>query len=64
LAKSLISYLSDTNLYNVAWNFLVFPSQTFKDNFGSALLQYAQGSIEWDAVEQLVIEQWKSEKSK
>ncbi len=64
LAKSLISYLSNTNLYNVAWNFLVFPSQTFKDNFGAALLQYAQGSIEWDAVEQLVIEQWKSEKSK
>jgi raffinose/stachyose/melibiose transport system substrate-binding protein len=64
LAKSLISYLSNTDLYNVAWNFLVFPSQTFKDNFGAALLQYAQGSMEWDAVKQLVVDQWKAEKSK
>jgi raffinose/stachyose/melibiose transport system substrate-binding protein len=64
LAKSLISYMSNTDLYNVAWNFLVFPSQTFKDNFGAALLQYAQGSLEWDAVKQLVVDQWKSEKSK
>ena len=64
LAKSLISYMSNTDLYNVAWNFLVFPSQTFKDNFGASLLQYAQGTMEWADVEQLVIDQWKSEKSK
>jgi raffinose/stachyose/melibiose transport system substrate-binding protein len=64
LAKEVIRYLSTPDLYNVAWNFLVFPSQTFKDNFGAALLQYAQGSMEWDAVEQLFVEQWKAEKSK
>jgi len=64
LAKSLISYVSNPDLYNVAWNFLVFPSQTFKDNFGAALLQYAQGSMPWDDVKQLVIDQWKSEKAK
>jgi len=64
LAKEVIRYLSNPDLYNVAWNFLVFPSQTFKDNFGAALLQYAQGSMEWDAVNQLFVEQWKAEKSK
>jgi raffinose/stachyose/melibiose transport system substrate-binding protein len=64
LAKEVIRYLSTPDLYNVAWNFLVFPSQTFKDNFGAALLQYAQGSMEWDAVETLFVEQWKAEKSK
>jgi len=64
LAREVIRYMSNPDLFNVAWNFLVFPSQTFKDNFGAALLQYAQGSKEWDAVVQLVIEQWKSEKAK
>jgi raffinose/stachyose/melibiose transport system substrate-binding protein len=58
LAQSLLSYTSNTDLYNVAWNFVVFPSQTFKDNFGAALLQYAQGSLEWDAVKQIFIDQW------
>ena len=64
LAKSLISYMSNTDLFNVAWNFVVFPSQTFKDNFGAALLQYAQGSMDWSAVTQLMINQWKIEANK
>ena len=64
LAQSLLSYTSNTDLYNVAWSFVVFPSQTFKDNFGAALLQYAQGSMEWDAVEQLFIDQWAIEAAK
>jgi len=64
LAKEVIRYVSNTDLYNVVWNFVVFPNQTFKDNFGAALLQYAQGTMDWDAVEQLVVEQWKTEKSK
>ena len=64
LAKSLISYVSNTDLYNVAWDFVVFPSQTFKDNFGAALLQYAQGQMNWEDVKQLFIDQWKIEASK
>jgi len=63
LKLSEAGYISNTDLYNVAWNFLVFPSQTFKDNFGAALLQYAQGSMPWDDVKQLFIDQWKSEKA-
>jgi raffinose/stachyose/melibiose transport system substrate-binding protein len=64
LAKSMLSYTSNTNLYNVAWVFVVFPSQTFKDNFGAALLQYAQGQMQWPDVKQLFIDQWKIEASK
>lgn len=64
LAKSLLSYTANTALYNVAWDFAIFPSQTFKDNFGAALLQYAQGTMQWDAVKQLVIDQWKIEAAK
>jgi len=64
LAKSLLNYTSNPDLYNVAWVFVVFPSQTFKDNFGAALLQYAQGTMEWDAVKQTFVDQWKVEANK
>jgi raffinose/stachyose/melibiose transport system substrate-binding protein len=61
LAKEVIRYLSDQDKYNVAWNFVKFPSQTFKDNFGGALLQYAQGQLPWEDVVNLVVEQWAAE---
>ena len=64
LDKSLLSYMGNSNLYNVAWDFVVFPSQTFKDNFGAALLQYAQGTMQWADVQQLMIDQWKVEANK
>jgi len=38
-----------------------FPNQTFKDNFGAALLQYAQGQLPWEDVKALVVEQWAAE---
>jgi len=61
LAREVNRYVTNPALYNVSWNFVVFPSQTFKDNFGGALLQYAQGSMEWDAVVDLFVEQWAAE---
>lgn len=64
LAKEVIRYMSNTDLYNVAWNFVKFPSQTFKDNFGAALLKYAQGTMKWDDVKTLVVDQWKKESGK
>ena len=64
LAKEVIRYMSDTSLYNVAWNFVVFPNQTFKNNFGAALLQYAQGTMDWVDVRQLFVDQWRIEKAR
>ncbi len=64
LAKEVLRYTSNTDLYNVSWNFVKFPNQTFKNNFGAALLQYAQGSMTWDAVKTLVVDQWKIESNK
>jgi raffinose/stachyose/melibiose transport system substrate-binding protein len=58
LAKEVLRYTSDTNLYNVAWDFVKFPGQDFKNDFGAALLQYAQGKMTWDAVTQLVVTEW------
>jgi raffinose/stachyose/melibiose transport system substrate-binding protein len=64
LAKEVVRYVSNSNLYNVAWNFTVFPGQDFKNAFGAALLQYAQGKMQWPDVVTLFIDQWKSEKAK
>lgn len=61
LAVSLLNYM-ESGKANIPWAFTTFPSQTFKDNFGSALLEYAQGTMSWDEVKALVIEQWKTEK--
>lgn len=63
LAKEVIRYMSDENLYNVDWNFTSFPSQAFKDIFGQALGQYASGNMSFDEVSDLFIEQWETEKS-
>ena len=64
LAKEVLRYTSNTSLYNVSWNFVKFPNQTFKNDFGAALLKYAQGTMQWDAVKQLVIDEWKTESAK
>ncbi|MDU7337339.1 MAG: ABC transporter substrate-binding protein [Clostridium sp.] len=61
LAKDLLNWMAKKDINTVPWNFTVFPSQTFKDNFGSALLQYAQGNKSWDDVKKLVVTEWKSE---
>ncbi len=64
LAKEVIRYMSTPDLYNVAWNFVKFPSQTFKNDFGAALLKYAQGNMKWDDVKTMVVTEWKAESGK
>ncbi|MDO5519676.1 MAG: ABC transporter substrate-binding protein [bacterium] len=63
LAKEVIKYMSDTSLNTVSWNFTSFPSQTFKDNFGAGLLQYANGKESWDDLKAAVIKDWEAEKT-
>lgn len=58
LAKEVIRYVSNTDLYNVAWNFVKFPGQTWKNDFGAALLQYAQGQMKWEDVVTLAVTEW------
>ena len=62
LAKEVLRYLGDEDLYNVDWNFVSFPSQTFKDDFGAALLEYANGNMKWEDVKTKVVDEWASEK--
>ncbi len=64
LAKQVIEWSSRNNVTSVPWNFTLFPSQTFKNNFGASLLQYAQGTKTWEDVKKSVINDWKSESEK
>lgn len=61
LAREVTRWMHMDNISNIPWNFTVFPSQHYKDNLGSALLKYAQGTISWDEVKKLAVEEWKSE---
>ena len=62
LAREVSAWMSKEGVSSVPWSaFLVFPSQTFKDDFGAALLQYAQGTKTWDDVKTLVVDEWKAE---
>ena len=45
----------------VAWTFTTMPSEQWKDGVGSALLEYAQGTGEWSAVEDAFVGGWASE---
>ncbi|GAA0795423.1 ABC transporter substrate-binding protein [Clostridium sp. AF19-22AC] len=45
----------------VSWNFTTMPSENWKNNVGSALLEYAQGTGEWDAVKTAFVDGWAEE---
>lgn len=63
LAQEVIKWMKNTDLTTIPWNFTVFPSQNFKNDFGASLLQYAQGTKSWEDVKKTVTERWKSENS-
>lgn len=45
----------------VSWNFTTMPSEEWKNKVGSAMLEYAQGTGEWDAVKAAFVDGWASE---
>ena len=61
LAKEILRWMDKPGITSVAWNFTLFPSRTFKDNFGASLLRYAQGAKSWDEVKAQVISDWATE---
>lgn len=63
LAREVLRYMEDDSKENIAWNFTIFPSVRFKEDFGAALLEYASGSVDWNEVKTKVIESWAIEKS-
>lgn len=61
LAQQVLAWESNKSVTNVPWTFESFPSQTFKNDFGAALLQYCQGNQTWSQVVSTVKSSWKSE---
>ncbi len=64
LAREVVRWMNKEGVKTVPWDFTIFPSQVFKNNFGSYLLQYAQGSKTWEDVVSGTVSDWKSESSK
>ena len=62
LAQEVVRYMKEDSLTTVPWNFTTFPSQTFKDDYGASLLEYANGNKKWDAVVSDTVAEWAFEK--
>ncbi len=61
LAREVVDYMGRSDKKSIDWNFTLFPSQVFKDNFGASLLSYAQGNKNWDELKNETVKNWKSE---
>ena len=61
LAVEIANWMAKPGITSVAWNFTLFPSQKFKDDFGASLLKYAQGTKTWDDVKADVVSSWAKE---
>ena len=61
--RKLLTGWNKDNLETVKWTFQAFPSQNFKDTFAGALLEYVQGTQDWDYVVTTVKDSWKAEKA-
>lgn len=63
LAKEVLASMADENKYSVNWNFTAFPNQKFKDDFGSVLLLYCKGELDFEGVKQHVEQTWAEQKA-
>lgn len=61
LAKEVAMWMNRDGVTNIPWYFTVFPSQTFKNDFGAVLLQYVQGTKTWADVKKTVADKWAAE---
>ncbi|MBQ8002267.1 MAG: carbohydrate ABC transporter substrate-binding protein, partial [Clostridia bacterium] len=64
LAREVVKWMNKEGVDIIPWDFTVFPSQLFKNNFGSNLLQYAQGTKSWDTVVKETVADWKAESNR
>ncbi|MBP3599448.1 MAG: ABC transporter substrate-binding protein [Clostridia bacterium] len=62
LAKEISRYMADDSVKNIPWAFTAFPSDAFKKEVGSALLDYVQGEKKWEDVKKIITDKWKSER--
>ena len=60
LQQAAIQYLDEGKI-PVSWSFTTIPSETWKNNVGAALLEYAQGTGDWEAVRTAFVDGWAKE---
>ena len=53
--------IQNTALTQVAWDFSMMPSEEYKNVLGQAMLNYAQGTGDWNAVVDAFVNNWKTE---
>ncbi len=63
LAREIIRYMNNDEVTAVPWIFTAFPSEDFKKEVGSGLLDYVQGGKKWEEIEKRIKDKWKSERS-
>lgn len=62
LAKEITRYMNDDSVTTIPWIFTAFPSDQFKKEVGSGLLDYVQGGKKWDEIQKNIVNKWKSER--
>lgn len=62
LAREILKWM-ESDKTTVEWVFSSFPGLDFKDNVGSVLLEYVQGSKTWDDVKKTTVDSWAAAKS-
>ena len=63
LANEVLSWSNREDIDSVPWAFISFPGIAFKDEAGSALLDYAQGTIPWSEVADRIRDAYKKAKA-
>lgn len=60
LQKASLTYLENGRI-PVSWSFTTIPSETWKNQVGAALLEYAQGGGDWNQVRTAFVDGWARE---
>ncbi|MBQ4332493.1 MAG: carbohydrate ABC transporter substrate-binding protein [Clostridia bacterium] len=63
LAREIARWMAMDQITAVPWNFTLFPSARFKEDFGASLLKYAQGGKTWEDVVRDMVAGWERESS-
>lgn len=61
LAKEVNRWMNMDGVTSVPWAFQGIPSEQWKQDFGGALLQYINGSMDWNAVVEIARNSWSVE---
>lgn len=62
LSQQILEYAS-SGKESVNWAFSTMPGDAYKKNLGAALLEYTQGTGDWNGVKAALVDEWAKEKS-